>query len=110
MLSMSFGLMIYLYGGMFWSGFSIGRPSLEELIKILKENKINLKCAKQASLDYKELIEKFYNRGFCIKNIYRSGLWKITYCLKRKWGNQKKSPSHKRRKYRKITYFIGKFC
>lgn len=62
MLSMLFGLMIYSYGGMFWSGFSIGRPSLEELIKILKENKINLKCAKQASLDYKELIEKLYNQ------------------------------------------------
>ena len=43
MLSMLFGLMIYSYGGMFWSGFSIGRPSLEELIKILKENKINIK-------------------------------------------------------------------
>ena len=67
MLSMLFGLMIYLYGGMFWSGFSIGRPSLEELIKILKENKINLKCAKQASLDYKELIEKFYNEVSALK-------------------------------------------
>ena len=82
MLSMSFGLMIYLYGGMFWSGFSIGRPSLEELIKILKENKINLKCAKQASLDYKELIEKFYNEVSALKTSIEVDYEKLPIALK----------------------------
>lgn len=82
MLSMSFGLMIYLYGGMFWSGFSIGRPSLEELIKILKENKINLKCAKQASLDYKELIEKFYNEVYALKTSIEVDYEKLPIVLK----------------------------
>lgn len=82
MLSMSFGLMIYLYGGMFWSGFSIGRPSLEELIKILKENKINLKCAKQASLDYKELIEKFYNEISALKTSIEVDYEKLPIALK----------------------------
>lgn len=82
MLSMSFGLMIYLYGGMFWSGFSIGRPSLEELIKILKENKINLKCAKQASLDYKELIEKFYNEVSALKTSIEMDYEKLPIALK----------------------------
>ena len=82
MLSMLFGLMIYLYGGMFWSGFSIGRPSLEELIKILKENKINLKCAKQASLDYKELIEKFYNEVSALKTSIEVDYEKLPIALK----------------------------
>ena len=82
MLSMSFGLMIYLYGGMFWSGFSIGRPSLEELIKILKENKINLKCAKQASLDYKEFIEKFYNEVSALKTSIEVDYEKLPIALK----------------------------
>ena len=82
MLSMLFGLMIYLYGGMFWSGFSIGRPSLEELIKILKENKINLKCAKQASLDYKELIEKFYNEVSALKTSIEVDYEKLSIALK----------------------------
>lgn len=82
MLSMPFGLMIYLYGGMFWSGFSIGRPSLEELIKILKENKINLKCAKQASLDYKELIEKFYNEVSALKTSIEVDYEKLPIALK----------------------------
>ena len=82
MLSMLFGLMIYSYGGMFWSGFSIGRPSLEELIKILKENKINLKCAKQASLDYKELIEKFYNEVSALKTSIEVDYEKLPIALK----------------------------
>lgn len=82
MLSMSFGLMIYLYGGMFWSGFSIGRSSLEELIKILKENKIYLKCAKQASLDYKELIEKFYNEVSALKTSIEVDYEKLPIALK----------------------------
>ena len=82
MLSMPFGLMIYLYGEMFWSGFSIGRPSLEELIKILKENKINLKCAKQASLDYKELIEKFYNEVSALKTSIEVDYEKLPIALK----------------------------
>lgn len=81
-LSMLFGLMIYSYGGMFWSGFSIGRPSLEELIKILKENKINLKCAKQASLDYKELIEKFYNEVSALKTSIEVDYEKLPIALK----------------------------
>ena len=82
MLSMLFGLMIYSYGGMFWSGFSIGRPSLEELIKILKENKINLKCVKQASLDYKELIEKFYNEVSALKTSIEVDYEKLPIALK----------------------------
>ena len=82
MLSMPFGLMIYLYGEMFWSGFSIGRPSLEELIKILKENKINLKCVKQASLDYKELIEKFYNEVSALKASIEVDYEKLPISLK----------------------------
>ena len=82
MLSMLFGLMIYSYGWMFWSGFSIGRPSLEELIKILKENKINLKCAKQASLDYKELIEKFYNEVSALKTSIEVDYEKLPIALK----------------------------
>ena len=44
----------------------IGEPSFEEL-KILKKTKTDLKWAEQGLLDYKELVEKFYNEVSTLK-------------------------------------------
>ena len=50
--------------------------------KFFKENKINLKCAKQASLDYKELIEKFYNEVSALKTSIEVDYEKLPIALK----------------------------
>lgn len=56
MLSIPFVLAICISDGMILGAFPIEIPS-----KILKEKKRNLKWAEQGLLDYKELVEKFYN-------------------------------------------------
>ena len=42
----------------------------------------NLKCAKQASLDYKELIEKFYNEISALKTSIEVDYEKLPIALK----------------------------